>query len=70
MDQETKRELLQLVENSPLTKNQKTQMKEYIETGVYPKNKTKQVSFYRAYRKIRLITRLGVEMKKNNLMKE
>jgi len=70
MDQETKQELLQLVDNSPLTKNQKTQMREYIQNGEYPKNKTKQVSFYRAYRKIRLITRLGVEMKKHKLMKE
>ena len=70
MDQETKRELLQLVENSPLTKNQKAQMREYIETGQYPKNKTKQVLFYRAYRKIRLLSRLGVEMKKHKLMKK
>ena len=45
-------------------------MREYIETGEYPKNKTKQISFYRAYRKIRLISRLGVEMKKHKLMKK
>ena len=70
MDQETKRELLQLVENSPLTKNQKNQMKEYIETGQYPKDKTKQVLFYRAYRKIRLISRLGERLKEYKLMKK
>jgi len=70
MDQETKQELLQLVDNSPLPKNQKTQMREYIQNGEYPKNKTKQVSFYRGYRKVRLMSRLGVEMKKHKLMKE
>ena len=63
-------ELLQLLEDCRLPPREKELMREYIVHRKYPKNKTDQIAFYRGYRKIRLITRLGERLKEYKLMKK
>ena len=63
-------ELLQLLEDCRLPSREKELMREYIVHGKYPKNKTDQIAFYRGYRRIRLITRLGERLKEYKLMKK
>ena len=70
MKNEQFEELLQLLEDCRLPSREKELMREYIVHGEYPKNKTDQIAFYRGYRKIRLISRLGAKLKENKLMKK
>ena len=70
MENKQVEELLQLLEDCRLPPREKELMREYIIHREYPKNKTDQIAFYRGYRRIRLISRLGAKLKENKLMRK
>jgi len=67
---EDKKELLKLIEDCKFPDRQREELINYINNGEYPKEKSDQITFYLAYRKIRLITRLGIRLKELGLMKK
>jgi len=60
----------ELLEDCKFPKREKEEMEKYLIVKEYPKGKTDQIAFYRAYRKIRTITRLGNRLIEFGMMKK
>ena len=70
--EEKKQEIIKLLEKSKLSKTQKEELINYVNTGVKPKNPNeyKYNAFYDGYNRVRLLTKIGNLMQEFKLMKK